>query len=1240
MTILVEARWQNKERRAFGVLGSSLRVLMASLLAVSFAVCIALPAQAATKVKTTLSDRGGYGRIVLHWPSAVPVHSESVSAGVLVVKFDTPFSVDLDEFLRQMPQVVALARQDADGKSLRLGLKNDYWLNVREVENSLYVDLLPSTWSGEPPALPEAVVARLKAVEEAKAKAVAEEKRARDLGIVEPNAPVPDLSVRVARQNGMTRLVFDWNQPVLYSLAQQDGLATITFDRSAKVSLAQIRVNPPPFLKTITATEREGRLSVFLKIDSGVVVSDFREDLGVVLDLKPQIANVQSAEPSVAQVTDEHEALPEANAHAEGANTDHHEEAVAEETHVEPEAHAPKAILPKVATSENDPVEEKADPVTAEADHVKSDEPVTPEIAHHEPPASEAETASPREASVPQSILPKSVEVVHSPAPDVGPPADGEAHAAADAPSSVLMVSGHATDNRSEITFPWTEPTGAAVFLRSDMLWVVFDREAAIDASSLEHLNLKGFGRPITVNHPGATVLAFPLTQAELFVGVIEQGTTWRVSLAHSLASTGRTIDLQRNWSATGEGYVSAELVGARKILKIEDPLVRDTVLVATARGNTQALQVARSFIEFKALKSAQGLAIVRIADDLNVAAAPDAVIISRHNGLVLSADSDNGPRASDGMVIGMSPAAMDFEAWRGNGRYLSQNQMLKTRAAMAAPTDEAAARLDYARFLMGYGLASEAMTQLKLALKADFKLEGDTAFRAMRGVANVMAHRDAMAVDDLSISALELDPYAAGWRGLARVELGQMDRAAKDFDFAGGLIDEMDIESSERMHLSAAEAALAMNDLSSAHIHLGALPGKLYSDDFQARSYVLRARLLEGLKKPQEALNFYDRAIEVGGREQLVRARLGKALALSEAGKLSDGDMILELNRLRTMWRGDDLERTILTLLAKKELARGKIVDALGAMRAATRYFPHSDETQALGAKMPEIFADYFIGAGAKELTGVQALAFYYEFQDLTPIGQKGDELIRNLAERLVSIDLLEQAAVLLRYQVEQRLYGSVAKAQVAARLASVYLLDDKPKEALQIIRSTMQNQLPPDLRHKRQLLEARALASLKQYELALDLLSEIDTDQAEELRAEVYWESQSWDAAGQTNEAMAQAALKDISPEIALSDDVRFKIMRSAIAYSMGGNSSGLARLRSQFGDRMTSSVDASAFAVVSDPIEVSGVAFRQLASRVASVNMIEKFVSSLKDDTPLEASKPDKSAGLEADDQVALN
>ena len=45
---------------------------------------------------------------------------------------------------------------------------------------------------------------------------------------------------------------------------------------------------------------------------------------------------------------------------------------------------------------------------------------------------------------------------------------------------------------------------------------------------------------------------------------------------------------------------------------------------------------------------------------------------------------------------------------------------------------------------------------------------------------------------------------------------------------------------------------------------------------------------------------------------------------------------------------------------------------------------------------------------------------------------------MIRRLADRLVSVDLLDQAADLLQYQVDHRLQGA-ARAQVAIRLGVI---------------------------------------------------------------------------------------------------------------------------------------------------------------------------------------------------------
>ena len=55
---------------------------------------------------------------------------------------------------------------------------------------------------------------------------------------------------------------------------------------------------------------------------------------------------------------------------------------------------------------------------------------------------------------------------------------------------------------------------------------------------------------------------------------------------------------------------------------------------------------------------------------------------------------------------------------------------------------------------------------------------------------------------------------------------------------------------------------------------------------------------------------------------------------------------------------------------------------------------------------------------------------------------------MIRRMSDRLVAVDLLGPAANLLAYQVDKRLDG-VAKAQVATRLAAVYLMDHKADKA-----------------------------------------------------------------------------------------------------------------------------------------------------------------------------------------------
>lgn len=1104
-------------------------------------------ARAAEAAALSLSEKDGYGRMVFTFPGKVPGYRTTINAGILVLQFDKPFDADMEEFVRQMPRYVALARQDGDNGTIRLALTTDFWLDTKQAENSVYVDLMPPGWSGKPPPLPADVRARLAAAEEKKRAEEEAALAAKALGVEKPTPEKPGLAVRVAVREGMTRLVFDWNQPVLYSLVERQGLATITFDRAARVDLAPLRADPPPYLSHASALEHDGRLAIVLTLKPGVTVSDFREDMSVVLDLKPSGGSIApEAQAAAGELTS-----PRTLGNA-GAGT-------------EKEAHGPTNILPEAAQTE-------------------------------------AEEGAKAQAAPPEDF--SEARFATNPLPEGGRP-EGKA--------IVHFVPGR---SGTDIVVEWPEPVGATVFERADRLWIVFDAALPLDTTDAILEKPGSFGAPEVLAFEEGTALVVPLSE-KVLIGAVEEGASWRISAGETLTTTGRPISLSRSWREDGRGSVAFDLKATRKILRVRDPLVGDDIVVATARGPVQSMQTPRSFVEFQALQTAQGLAIVPVADDVNVAAAPDHVIVSRREGLVLSAGG--GPEAQDdargsSIAAVKAPAEMHFAEWRNApGKNFTERRQYYLAGLSNARTQELGdLRFAYGRFLLGYGLAPEALAAFAGALEVEQKFVNDPAFRAAKGVANVLSGRYVEAIADLSATGLENAPHAAAWRGLARAELGHWEEARAQFGLAGAILDAFDDELRTRFRTAAAVAALKGGDVNSAEAYAAGFPAGPMGRKAEAEILLVRAMTDDARSGGESALARYDAAIETHYPPVAARARFGKAMLQHKRGEIDGETFAKELESLRYAWRGDALELEVLTRLTAFRLEEGEIGEALTQMRTATANYPDSEEAHRMNVRMSDIFADYFLGDAVKEMEPVQALAFFDSFKDLTPIGQKGDEMIRALAERLVEVDLLTQAGQLLDYQVANRLHGGVAKAQVAARLASIYLIDQKPEQALAALRATKQNLLPEALAERRMLLEARALAESKQYDNALDLLEGRKDNISARLRADTLWDAGRWPEAGASIEMFLGESWKH---DQTLDEETRLLVMRGAIAYSLAGDENGLSRLRAKFGEAMSMSPDASAFAVVSEPIVEQGVAFREMTSRIASVDTLERFLASLR-------------------------
>jgi hypothetical protein len=262
--------------------------------------------------------------------------------------------------------------------------------------------------------------------------------------------------------------------------------------------------------------------------------------------------------------------------------------------------------------------------------------------------------------------------------------------------------------------------------------------------------------------------------------------------------------------------------------------------------------------------------------------------------------------------------------------------------------------------------------------------------------------------------------------------------------------------------------------------------------------------------------------------------------------------------------------------------------------MRTALLAHPNSDLTRKIQDEAAATFESLFLGGKGEALPPIEALGLFYDFRELTPIGRRGDEMIRRLADRLVSVDLLDQAAELLQHQVDHRLQGA-ARAQVATRLAVVYLMNRKPDRALAILQKTRAAELSNDLRDQRLLIEARAMSNLGRHDVALELITNIGSREAMRLRSDILWAARRWRDAGEQIELLYGNRWREFAP---LNDIERSDILRAAICYALSEESIGVARLREKYEAKFADGADRRAFEVVTAPIGASGTELQDIA------------------------------------------
>jgi hypothetical protein len=762
-------------------------------------------------------------------------------------------------------------------------------------------------------------------------------------------------------------------------------------------------------------------------------------------------------------------------------------------------------------------------------------------------------------------------------------PADAPAAAAAPPKvdpvpaGGVVRMEGEIAQGQVLLHFPWKAPLGAAVFRRGESVWLVFDAEAKLDLSKApaETSMFKGVTLASGAGYSAVRIASPAIAPVKAWA----EGGAWTVALGPGTQKLAAPVRAERDVD-TQSPALRAQLSGATRSLWLDDPVVGDRVAVVTALAPSKGVPGRKAFVDFAFLPSAQGLALEPAVSDLTVAVDGEWVKISRPKGLdistvVAAAGAKGKPlTASLGLPLAAPmPGLVDFTAWPRTGdlgfmaRYSELQNLAADETGREASGDRSAglsARMGLARFLVGSELGYEAIGVLNLMMRRHQELAGDPEFRGLRGAARAMVGRYKEADTDFSVPVLADDPASSLWRGYVASKENDWQASADAFAKGMPAMNSFSPAWQSRFARAYAETAVETGKLNIAYTEVALSIAQTKDPVEQLETRLIQAKLIEAMGYPKRALPLYDAIARAPLDRLSAPAKMHAAELRLQLGQINQTQAISLLDSLRYRWRGDRVELELIRNLGRLYLQGGHYREALETLSTMANAPIVAPEMADIHNDLSSTFRALFLDGRADGMEPIQAVGLFYDFQSLTPVGADGDLMLRKLARRLVDVDLLDQAEKLLKYQVENRLDGP-AKGQVATDLATLYLMDKKPEAAIQALNDSRTTILPKDLQDQRRMIEARAWLALNQNDHALELVAKDTSSDADVVRAEVAWRSQSWAQVGGLLEKVLGERWKKPDP---LAPEQEAMLLRAGIAYSLASDEAGLGRLRDHFG------------------------------------------------------------------------
>ena len=1031
-----------------------------------------------------------------------------------------------------------------------------------------------------------------------------------------PLPPVPPApataEVKIVTRAGthptFERIVFDTPRSVAYVVQREGTKVTITFPVAAKMDLRPLTKAKLTRARDFT-TDGTDKLAVHFVVDEKAVIKDFISDSAIVIDVMGANTVAAPNEPKVPPSL----AVPivEPKATVETTKTPIAE---AKPTEATPAAAPSPAAAPTTPVEQNQAVA----PVVNDEVSPKAGPALVPVAAA---PAPLAPAAQIIEASSSEIIRPVLETVPKTKKPDLEIGFTPELVATLD-PGTV---------------------TGAAIFTRGGYGYILFDRKLIFDLAALSDKKA-----------PKVALELIDLRRTNGFRFVMPEGAEIRATRTDSAWQI--YLSKQRNEISVSTALVAQPdfALGARMILPVPDapepvrftdPVIGDD-LIAVPLLETQAFNIPRHMADFAVVPSAQGLVIKPRHEKVTVRAVSDGVEITAIGGLRLSRSNDTGASqqsANKAKAAAAGKSVFDFAGWgsKPNETFTTTRQRLMQSTVDVPEAEKNRARLDLARLYFASGMGQEAVSLLNFLAQLVPDLPTHPEFMALRGAAHILANHPNEGLRDLSDSQLTYQPEIELWQAVAAAQLRDWATAEEKFNLTEGVLASYPEPFYSHFAVLAIEAAIAMDKDREAAEWLDRLEAGAYRSEIGPAMEYLRGVMQSKTGRSELAEVLWRSVAKSSDRLYKTRAELALVDLGVATNSLTPIQAAERLEGLRYAWRGDDLELDILHRLGNFYVEAKRFREGLTILGQAVRLYPDSPMTVKVREEMGVVFHDIFLGNVAENMTPVEALTLYQDFRELMPPGEDGKAVTRNLAERLVAIDLLDQAAGLLESQVKNSLQGE-EKAKVGTRLAAIRLLDHNADAALAALDLSQVDGMSAALQNERLLLRARALSEQKKGDEALELLKGSDSQPARLLRADITMRAERWSAA-----VIALQELIGPPPggDAKLTEEQAQWLVDCAIALSLANDVAGLDKLAIDFGAPMSITSQKDTFRILTRPEKTGQM--RDIAAaqaRLAEVDMFQSFLENYRagEDKKLDDKKTDgkKAGDKKAEDKKPEN